>query len=791
MDTKWKNRKNVISFVVFFLGVSLVLENGISILKNMPGGMLSPELDSVLEEDYQRSRRFQEYICGRLELFLSMAANSLGSSVEEGYYYDYYDEYGDILRDFGYGEEYSDPELEQQVMPGEAGGGYADDAWESQWNEWGEYIGREWKPLTEEQRRKIAGKYHERMEGDKNLLYTISYDGEVLYSNTDLLKADGNMEDPEGMSSQGYNFLLCCDGEKVQVVKDGKEVDIYGDGYYREESGSWYVPGYRNFQVAEEMKKARISVAVAREPLLYTESIYGKEGYQTNDNTLYWLACQSADNQKRMRRNMAGLAAGVMLLLTMLIFPVREGKRETQKIIARIQGKIWVECKVILLLALIYLVLIMISASEYGYELWQEITYHEYMYDIETICIYGREFLGTIPPLSIVLLFWGIYFSVNDLRSNRKIWKHGLIAKVYRSFSAKGMNLPLSRKIAFRSAVSFGSAAVCTILTAGAIMAGTVRDSMQMVWAIVIVSLLCFLAVQYFTGKKNMEAARDMEILAERISDIRCGNYQESGREEKKDSFADHDLKEVMEQLEDIRHGMAAALDDQMKSERMKVELIANVSHDIKTPLTSIISYVQFLKQEENLPEHIKDYVKILDDKSQRLKNMVQDVFAVSKAASGELPLHMEEIDFRKLLCQTMADMEEQIRNSKVTFRTELTEKPVMIMADGQRMYRVFQNLFQNAIQYSLDGSRVYVTLKEEGTLAVASIKNTSQMELDKDKDFTERFARGDQSRTDGGSGLGLSIAQTFTEACGGTFHWETNADLFVVTVSFQTLQDQ
>ena len=106
-------------------------------------------------------------------------------------------------------------------------------------------------------------------------------------------------------------------------------------------------------------------------------------------------------------------------------------------------------------------------------------------------------------------------------------------------------------------------------------------------------------------------------------------------------------------------------------------------------------------------------------------------------------------------------------------------------------MYRVFHNLFHNAIQYCLDCSWVYVTLKEEGTLAVASIKNTSQMELDKDKDFTERFARGDQSRTDGGSGLGLSIAQTFTEACGGTFHWETNADLFVVTVSFQILQDQ
>ncbi len=186
----------------------------------------------------------------------------------------------------------------------------------------------------------------------------------------------------------------------------------------------------------------------------------------------------------------------------------------------------------------------------------------------------------------------------------------------------------------------------------------------------------------------------------------------------------------------------------------------------------------------------MRDYVKILDEKSQRLKNMVQDVFAVSKAASGELPMHMEKLDFGKLLRQTLADMEEQIEGSRVTFRTEIPESPVMILADGQRMYRVFQNLFQNAIQYSLDGSRVFVTLQTDGSLAVASVKNTSHLELEKGKDFTERFTRGDQSRTDGGSGLGLSIAQSFTEACGGSFSWETNADLFVVTVSFQILDN-
>lgn len=356
--------------------------------------------------------------------------------------------------------------------------------------------------------------------------------------------------------------------------------------------------------------------------------------------------------------------------------------------------------------------------------------------------------------------------------------------------------------------------------------------------AILLVSALetiLFLALQYYVGAKNVKVARDVEALSNRIAQIRNGDYGETdgrescearaeigdypetgsedgeGREQKELDIAggkaqvleedrnfrigiapSHcDLEAVMIQLEDIRHGMARAVDEQMKSERMKVELIANVSHDIKTPLTSIISYVEILKQEEGLPDYVKDYIKILDEKSQRLNNMVQDVFAVSKAASGELPMQMEELDFGKLLRQTLADMEEEIENSDITFRTEIPETPVLILADGQRLYRVFQNLFQNACKYSLQGSRVYVALKADGQLAVASVKNISGQELEKGRDFTGRFTRGDQSRTDGGSGLGLSIAKSFTEACGGEFAWETNADLFIVKVTFKTLPNR
>ena len=223
----------------------------------------------------------------------------------------------------------------------------------------------------------------------------------------------------------------------------------------------------------------------------------------------------------------------------------------------------------------------------------------------------------------------------------------------------------------------------------------------------------------------------------------------------------------------------------------MKVELVANVSHDIKTPLTSIVSYVDILKQEENLPEDVKDYIRVLGEKSERLSAMVQDVFEVSKAASGELQVKPEKLDFAKLLRQTLADMAEPIEQSGLSMRVSISEEPVMITADGQRMYRVFQNLLQNALKYSLPGSRVYLTLVEKDGNATAVMKNTSATELGDGIDFTERFVRGDKSRTDGGSGLGLSIAKSFTEACGGSFRVETDADLFTAVVSFAVTENK
>ena len=820
MDTKWKNKKKGISFIIFFAGVSLTLDGGINLLQNMPGDFWRHP-DKVLQDDYQQSGHFRGYIAGRLEDFLAMATNSYSG------YYDYYDYYGYAYPGISGVVEDAVTTITQQVPLDEISFSSEepelfDEELERYYQELDEYYQQEYglsqgqwynyswqnrdESLTDEQLeekrkeicQKLAQQYHDSIKKDQNLLYSIACDGQVLYSNSELLPTDGSLTAPEG-----YNFLLQYADGKVRILKDGKELDVYGDGYYRD-SSEWYVPGYRNFTVDDEMKKAVIYMAVAQDPVLYTESSYARGSYRQLDNSLYWVRYNTLANRKWLLRYTALLAVGLTLLF--MAFLCRRSKREADAAIARFTGKIWFEAKILLCLLVLYPVFLLgviWISQDYG-DFWYEMEMATMYYGFDASYIGGSisRMLCRLPHWIYVILFWLIYLAVNDLRRNRKVWTHGLIAKLRRTFGARDLQQPLSVRTARRNSAAFAAAAVFGLLMLAGGIIGYIPNYYKTgtVWGIgslFFLILVGFQALQYRIGAKNMETARDLETLSNRIRDIRNGNYTGNGNAPGNDGFAEgnaekglaiagHDLEDTITQLEDIRHGMANAVDEQMKSERMKVELIANVSHDIKTPLTSIISYVQFLKEEKELPEHVQDYVRILDEKSQRLKNMVQDVFAVSKAASGELPMHMEELDFCKLLRQTLADMEEQIESSKVTFRTEIPETPVMILADGQRMYRVFQNLFQNAIQYSLDGSRVFITLQTDGSLAVASVKNTSHLELEKDKDFTERFTRGDQSRTDGGSGLGLSIAQSFTEACGGVFSWETNADLFVVTVSFQ-----
>ena len=236
--------------------------------------------------------------------------------------------------------------------------------------------------------------------------------------------------------------------------------------------------------------------------------------------------------------------------------------------------------------------------------------------------------------------------------------------------------------------------------------------------------------------------------------------------------------------LNRISSGLETALSESVKSERLKADLITNVSHDIKTPLTSIINYVGLLKREHIEDPKVQSYIEVLDQKSQRLKTLTEDLVEASKASSGNINLDMARIDLVEMVEQTNGEFEEKLLTRRLTLITNASERPLFIMADGRRLWRVLENLYNNTCKYAMDGSRVYVDIMREGADVVFTMKNISANPLNiSPEDLTERFVRGDVSRTTEGSGLGLSIARSLTEAMGGVFEIVIDGDLFKASV--------
>ncbi|MCM1098853.1 MAG: HAMP domain-containing histidine kinase [Ruminococcus flavefaciens] len=232
-----------------------------------------------------------------------------------------------------------------------------------------------------------------------------------------------------------------------------------------------------------------------------------------------------------------------------------------------------------------------------------------------------------------------------------------------------------------------------------------------------------------------------------------------------------------------IQDGFRRAVDEEVKSQRMKAELITNVSHDLKTPLTAIITYVNLLQEEGITEQQRKEYLKILESKSLRLKILIEDLFEVSKANSQNITLNLTEVDIMNLLKQVAFEMGDKLQEAGLDVRMKLTEEKVLLSLDSQKTYRIYENLFGNIAKYAMRGTRVYVNGFRIDDTVVITLKNISAQELTVDSsELTERFVRGDASRNTEGSGLGLAIAKSFTELQGGELTLETDGDLFKAT---------
>ena len=589
---------------------------------------------------------------------------------------------------------------------------------------------------------------------DRNLLYYIQWEGETPYTNCPELSS--------GDLPEGYNFLLSFDGISVSIQKDGAAADVYGDGTYRDER-QWFLPGYQNYPIPQRWTGLTLHLAAAERPTPYMLDQSDPENPAVSycSSGLYSIT-QSLERQRAVLLTFLVLPLSVGCVLFVWYLLWRRHKAAADRAIAKLTGCLWPELKLALLVPYCALAFVALYV---------------------TACLLlGRGIAQLYVYLLVPTALWCGYLYFNDLRYNfgRMKAKSPLLA-LGRALHARELRYSVGRRICRRSAMQF---LLCIpfflfcALTALVLLGLWVNSLPSLLLILVLVGTgLALITLQLRLMAQNRRTVADMDLLLARI--------QSAGTEVDAPLPEDSDLRGAADSLDQMEQRLRAAVEEQVKSEKLKLELITNVSHDLKTPLTSMVSYLELLRQEEGLPAHVKDYLRVLDQKTKRLQTMVLDVFDVSKAATGNLKLNVKPIDFTKLLRQTLADLDEDIKASGLPLRAALPEHPVWILADGDRLYRVFQNLIDNALKYALPGSRGYLNLTAEGDRAAALIQNTSREELPAGVDFTQRFVRGDQSRTDGGSGLGLSIARTFTEACGGHFAIRTQADLFTAEVSF------
>ena len=579
-------------------------------------------------------------------------------------------------------------------------------------------------------------------DSGKNILYSAGTENNPAKFTNDVSGIDLNTD----ALPQGYNFKLYFDGTKVTITKGGKNINVYGDGTYRSNHGMWYVPGYSVNANFSNLKAENFRVTI----LVRKELIEPVSGYS--------LLAHIPANQRNVRVMVfvcsGTFLLGILLLILYILF--RSYKKQADLALARFSGWFWFEVKVLCTGMLIYLDIPFLSSS------WNS--------------------NGIIWGLCAVLSFFCYYLVINDIRYNHAFYRHNIFNSALKYYRWLEQGKPFQKQMVQRFWALLAAELLLLVIYLPTIVWGHMGSNLaSYLFVFGVPVAMVYLIYRYV--RRFSHTVRDIGLLTDQISLVKSGDFSTPF-----ELPEGADMGQAARELSEIRSGIQTAVEEQVKSERLKIDLITNVSHDIKTPLTSIIGYVDLLKQEKELPEHVKDYVQILSEKSDRLKNMVQDIFDISKATSGNIELKQEELDLGKLIRQTMADMNEEIDGSGLAFKVDIPEKPVMIYADGQRIYRVFQNLLNNALQYSLENSRVFLTLSIQNGMAKATIKNTSKCELNNQNDLTERFVRGDSSRSTGGSGLGLSIARSFTEACGGHFRIGIDADLFTAEIEFKQI---
>ena len=400
----------------------------------------------------------------------------------------------------------------------------------------------------------------------------------------------------------------------------------------------------------------------------------------------------------------------------------------------------------------------------------------------ESTRIWGIGLLAVYVFIADWIAMFFFYSLVRRIKA-RTLWKNSCLKRLSGRAVQFGWKVYDNSDIVLRTWLPYAAFVLFNIVL---LMVVFVHDSGSF---LCLFALFVLLAVDLFVGIILFRNAKEQQEIVEGIETIAGGALE---HQVDTDRLHGNNLT-LANSVNSIGKGIKEAVETSMKDERMKADLITNVSHDIKTPLTSIINYVDLIKREQVDSEKIRSYINVLDEKSQRLKQLTDDLVEASKISSGNINLHFEKIDLTELMNQTLGEFSEKFEQKRLTAVMNVNVKNAVIEADSRRIWRVIENLFNNIFKYALEGTRVYLTIDrapDRAEYIELSVKNISAQALNCSADeLTERFIRGDESRTTEGSGLGLSIAKNLTEAQGGTFAIQLDGDLFKVVMTFPAAQ--
>ena len=386
------------------------------------------------------------------------------------------------------------------------------------------------------------------------------------------------------------------------------------------------------------------------------------------------------------------------------------------------------------------------------------------------LCIFAADFFA--------MLFF--YSLVRRIRA-KTLWTNSYLRRMIRRIIGFAWKVYDNGDVVLRTWLPYGAFLLFNVTMV--LFAFVVNDGFGDLAGII--TLIIMAAVDTLVGNLIYRNAKEQQNIVKGIETIAGGQLDHQVETENLHG----DNLTLAHSVNSIGKGIKEAVEISMKDERMKADLITNVSHDIKTPLTSIINYVDLIKREQVENEKIQGYINVLDEKSQRLKQLTDDLVEASKISSGNISLHFEKINLTELMNQTIGEFSEKFETKNLTTVMNINVQNAVIEADSRRIWRVIENLFNNIYKYAMEGTRVYLaidSLQDKAGYIALSIKNISASPLNCDPaELTERFIRGDESRTTEGSGLGLSIAKNLTKAQEGTFEIQLDGDLFKVILTF------